>query len=330
MNIGLWGCGTMGTSLAKGLAATDVGTLVAAYDKLPEAAEKLAQTHGAKAVGSAEELLQTPDLDGVMIALPTDLHAPVTIQVADAKKHVFVEKPMSLTNAGCVSMIEAATRNNVKLTVGQVLRYYEPYRSILRWVEDKRFGELRAATIWRTSKGVVPGVDGWRLDRKRSGGMLFEVGIHELDTLRLLFGRPETVQTLGRDPLALPGAAGEEFLSVQIRFAGGGVATYETGLGGFVGSYGFRMFFEKATVVSDSAFDPKALQIHGPDGEMDIDVESERSKVPPVTAELEAWIVAIRDDTAPPVPGKEGMATVAVAETACRSAESKNIEKYVL
>jgi UDP-N-acetylglucosamine 3-dehydrogenase len=330
MKIGLWGCGTMGTSLAKGLSASDMGTLVAVYDKLPDAAAKLAEEHGAKSVGSAEELLATKGLDGVMIALPTDIHAPATIQSADAGINVFVEKPMSLTRALCMSMIEAAKRNRIKLTVGQVLRYYEPYRSMIRWAKEKRFGEIRAAAIWRVQKSVVPGVDGWRLDRKRSGGMLFEVGIHELDTLRLLFGRPRTVNTLGRDPLCRTAdAPGEDFLSVQIRFAEGGVATYETGLASFAGRYGFRVFYDQATIISDSAFDPKALQILGPDGPLPIDFESERSQVNPITAELEAWITAIRDDTPAPVPGEEGMATIAITETAYRSAQTKKVEEYL-
>ncbi|MBN1399592.1 MAG: Gfo/Idh/MocA family oxidoreductase, partial [Anaerolineae bacterium] len=94
MQIGLWGCGVMGRSLAQALWATGEARLAAVYDTRPDVAAALAGELGGQAVGSAEALLGTPGLDGVIIALPPDLHAPATEAAAAAGLDILVEKPM--------------------------------------------------------------------------------------------------------------------------------------------------------------------------------------------------------------------------------------------
>ena len=126
-----------------------------------------------------------------MIALPSYLHAPAVLQAANAGVGIFCEKPMALNAADCRRMIAAARDRGVALMVGHVMRYYEPYRSILRWQAEARFGRLFAASIWRFFDGRRMAVKGgWQASRDKSGGYLFEIGIHELDMLRCLMGRP--------------------------------------------------------------------------------------------------------------------------------------------
>ncbi len=319
MRIGLWGCGQMGANLAEGLDGITEASLVVVFDLDRDAAAAVASRRGAAAVNSAEELFAWDGLDGVMIALPSDMHAPAAVRAADAGVHVFVEKPMSVDVKSCRDMIDAARRNGVKLMVGQVLRYYEPYRSILRCISDGRFGALRAAAICRRTKALKAGASGWRLDRRRSGGLLFEVGIHELDMLRCLLGRPASVRSLSSRASDTENAV--DFLSVQIRFASGGVATYETGLGDHSGCYGFRLYFEKATMISHSVFDTSALALHTADGTCELDLEAEWSKEPPVEAELRGWLSAVRGKASVPVTGEDGLASVALAEAAYRSVD---------
>jgi predicted dehydrogenase len=317
----------MGRSLARALMATEKTELVAACDLEPRVAGQVAEESGAEIVPSAPALLDHPGLDGVMIALPPDLHATAVVQAAAAGLDVFVEKPMSTTVVGCQEMLAATRQHGVQLMVGQVLRYYEPYRSIRRWQAEGRFGELYAAAIWRVTNGRRVAGTHWRASHARSGGYLLEVGVHELDMLRCLMGHPRSVSAVSRK-VTPQEREWDDYVTLQIRFAKGGVATYEGGAGSYVGRYGFRLYFEGATLLSDAAFDRTALQLHGPGGETLTVPEPGFSAEDPVEAELRDWLAALRDEAPVPIPGEEGMASVALAEAAYQSAASGEVVAY--
>jgi predicted dehydrogenase len=338
LHIALWGCGTMGNSLARALVATGEARLAAVHDLLPKAASGLAGTFGARVVESAEALLSMPRLDGVIIALPPYLHVPAAVQAAEAGVDIFLEKPMSTNASGCRRILAAAQAHGVKLMVGQVLRYYEPYRSILRWRAEGRFGTVFAASIWRMTNGkrwATPGTSGtspgspgtWRASREKSGGYILEIGAHELDMLRCLLGRPETVYATLLKVLPYEHEM-EDHIAVHVRFAGGGAAVYEGGGGSAVGRYGFRLYMEGATLASDAAFDPQALQVHDTDGQLLGSLRSEFTAEHPVEAELRGWMAALRDEAPIPISGEEGLATVALADAAYLSAENRDVVRY--
>ena len=327
MRIGLWGCGNMGAGLARALVATGEARLAAAYDTRPEATSDLADLCEAEAVASAEALLAYPGLDGVIVALPSDLHAPAVVQAAEAGLDIFCEKPMSLDVAHCQEMLDAVHPAGVKLMIGHVLRYYEPYRSIRRWQAEGRFGQPFGASIWRVIDGRGIESTSWRASRARSGGYLFEVSIHELDMLRCLMGTPQTVCAVAQET-ALQGREWADHIALQIRFATGRAASYEGGVGSHVRRYGFRLYFEGATLTSDATFDRSALQVYGPGGDLVEVPASEFSAEHPVEAELRDWLAALRGEAAVPIPGEEGMASVALVEAAYRSAASGRIVAY--
>lgn len=328
LRIGLWGCGSMGHSLAQGLADTGEARLAAVYDVLPQAPSDLVSDYGASAVGSPEALLSYPGLAGVIIALPSYLHASAAVQAAKAGINVFVEKPMALNVLECREMIAAAREHSVKLMVGQVLRYYEPYRSIVRWQADGRLGAIHAASIWRIVDGRRWAVDGyWRASLAMCGGYLFEVGAHELDMLRCLMGQPQSVCATRQKFLPRQHEM-EDYIALQIRFAGGQAATYEGGGGSSISRYGFRLYFEQATLLSDTAFNPAALQIYAVTGSKIESWAAELSPEHPVELELRHWLAAIREEEPVPIPGEEGLATVALIEAAYRSAQAGRIVEY--
>jgi predicted dehydrogenase len=120
----------------------------------------------------------------------------------------------------------------------------------------------------------------------------------------------------------------DDYVALQIRFEGGGAATYEGGAGSYAGRYGFRLYFEGATVLSEAAFDRAALRIYGPGGAAIGVPEPGFSPEHPVEAELRGWMAALRGEAPVPIPGEEGMASVALAEAAYRSAASGEVVAY--
>jgi predicted dehydrogenase len=225
-------------------------------------------------------------------------------------------------------MIDAARSNGIKLMVGQVLRYYEPYRSILRWNADKRFGRVHAASIWRITDGRRWAVDGyWRASHAKSGGYLLEISAHELDMLRCLMGQPSDVYAIASKFLPRRQEM-EDYISATIRFRDGGAANYEGGGGTSVSRYGFRLYFEGATLMSDAAFDPEALRIYDTEGQPVDTLHAEMSPEDPVEAELRDWLAALRGEKPVVIPGEEGLATVAVAQAAYQSIETGRPVSY--
>ena len=78
-------------------------------------------------------------------------------------------------------------------------------------------------------------------------------------------------------------------------------------------------------MISDAAFDREALQVYGPGGEL-VDIPPpEFSAEHPVEAELRGWLAALRGEAPVPIPGKEGLASVALVEAAYRSAETGQV-----
>ena len=91
------GVGWWGGVLADGVAAGDDAELVACFARTPEAREKFASERGVRAASSYEELLADDQVEGVLLATSHVSHADLIEQAAAAGKHVFVEKPFTLT-----------------------------------------------------------------------------------------------------------------------------------------------------------------------------------------------------------------------------------------
>jgi predicted dehydrogenase len=149
---------------------------------------------------------------------------------------------------------------------------------------------------------------------------MFEVGAHELDMLRCLMGHPQTVRAVRQKRIPYAHEI-EDLTSIEISFDSGASASFEGGGGSYTNRYGFHFYFEGATLVSDVAFRPGALQAFTADGPLDLDADTFMD-VSPVQRELADWLQSLRTGEPVPVPGEEGMRTVALIEAAYRSAET--------
>ncbi|MDP2999166.1 MAG: Gfo/Idh/MocA family oxidoreductase, partial [Bryobacterales bacterium] len=142
MRIGVIGLGFMGATHLKALANIPGVQLAAVMDldekrlsgdlsgiqgNLGGPAEKM-DFSGVAKYRSVAEMAGDASVDAVDVCLPTYLHAPVTIELLRAGKHVLVEKPMALDGAACDAMADEAWRQGKVLMVAQVLRFLEPYQ----------------------------------------------------------------------------------------------------------------------------------------------------------------------------------------------------------
>ena len=270
-----------------------------------------------------EELLADPSVDAVVVATLPNLHEQHVVAAARAGKHVFVEKPMALSTESCDRMIEAARQGGVTLMVGQVLRLIEPFQSIIRWTREGRFGRPVHVLVQRL--GATFGRGSWRASLATAGGYLFEVGAHELDFMRCLCGRAAEVYAVRQKARAEEHEM-EDAVSLLVRFASGATGRYDGGTAWGRSQYELALCFEEATLLSGTAWDTAALAAFGAGPEpKQIPLEGFETENG-VVRQMRGWIESLRGGGPVPVPGEEGREAVRLAETAYRSAETRQVE----
>jgi len=173
---------------------------------------------------SFEEMLASKEINLVVLATPHDVHASQAIQAMDAGKHVVTDKIIALTAAEARAMAEAAERNNVVLSVFHNRRWDGDFLTIQEIWKSGLIGDVYAAECCILRYGP-PG--GWRAQKARSGGLMFDWGAHMVDQALLLCGQPETVTCTILDRGAWPGVDIGNYGRITLQFAGGLMYTVE-------------------------------------------------------------------------------------------------------
>ncbi|HET6487617.1 MAG TPA: Gfo/Idh/MocA family oxidoreductase [Spirochaetia bacterium] len=179
-----------------------------------------------RAFASLDALLEASTPDGVVLAVPHHLHAPMAVQALRAGAHVLVEKPMARTTEECLRMNEAARQTGRTLMVAQNWRY-TPWVRVAKAILDR--GDLGAIRVVRTEwlQNITadtsrPG--NWLLDGERAGGgPVISLVVHNLDALRYLLGEPVEVHAFCLHDEALFRNGAESWGIAQFRFQNGAV-----------------------------------------------------------------------------------------------------------
>lgn len=132
-----------------------------------------------------DELLESGEIDAVYIGLPNHMHRDFTIRAADAGIHVLCEKPLAVTPEDCTEMINACSRNGVKLMTAYRLHFERANLEIAQLARSGKLGDLRYFSS-NFSQQIAPG--NVRLDAEKGGGPVQDMGIYCINAARSLFG----------------------------------------------------------------------------------------------------------------------------------------------
>src|SRR5215470_16938786 len=195
--VGYGPLGGMGYHHGLGVSETDGVELVAVVDPIVER-RKAAETDfpGVRTYGSVSELVSDDDVEVVFVATPASHHAGLTLELLRAGKHVACEKPLCLTVAEAVRLIEAASANDRVLTVYQNRRWDPDFVAVRRAVETGLLGEI--FNVETFVGGYEHPCRTWHSDTEVSGGAGYDWGSHHVDWALLLLGSaPRLVQAHG-------------------------------------------------------------------------------------------------------------------------------------
>ncbi len=192
--VALFGCGWIQDFHARGVLAHSRGELVAVANWREASARAFAERHGVPRVTTDwEALASDPGIDAAIVATPNALHAPQSIALLRAGKHVLVEKPMATSVAECDAMIAAAREGGAVLMVAHCWRFRDEVRAMRARVAAGELGEIVKTRGYGVHAGWGP--SGWFVDPDLAGGgALVDMGVHAIDTARYLLGDPDPVR----------------------------------------------------------------------------------------------------------------------------------------
>ena len=183
--IGLIGCGMWGRNLARNLAQLDV--LAAVADRNDENAAEFAAQFNSQKRGF-DTILADTSIDGVAIATSALSHDQLAIAALQAGKHVYVEKPLSLTLVGATGIADAAKKAGRRVMVGHLIRYHAAFCELQAQVTAGAIGTLRHVQANRLAMGRI----------RNTESVLFDLCPHDLSLiLALAGGMPNKIYCAG-------------------------------------------------------------------------------------------------------------------------------------
>jgi len=188
---GVLGCANIAeVSFVPAVKESGGGELVAIGSRSEERSREFAEKHGfAKAYGNYQAVLEDPEVEAVYIPLPNTLHLEWIVKAAEAGKHVFCEKPLTMTADEARKAVEACERHGVLLLEAFVWRYHRQTRRIREVLDRGDIGNIRHTDARFHFKFNGP-KDNIRLRPEVGGGALMDVGCYVLSWARWVMGEP--------------------------------------------------------------------------------------------------------------------------------------------
>jgi UDP-N-acetyl-2-amino-2-deoxyglucuronate dehydrogenase len=321
LRVAVVGTGVIGTAHSRLLAAgVDGASLVAVADDNRERVQAVSKELNVDAADSVADVLTRPDVDAVVVAVPSGRHAEVTVPALDAGRHVLLEKPIDITLDAADEILAARRRSGRTLTVASQRRFAPVNQFVFRSIRDGLLGTITSAAVevplWRTQAYYDSG--GWRgtwaLD---GGGALMNQGVHLVDLALWLLGDVDEVYAHA-GLLAHERIEVEDTITITARLHSGASLTF---------------------LATTAAYDglPIRYAIHGDRGSVVVEDERLRHFVcaagiePPAfddppgglqAAQLADFVTAVRTGGDPLVTGAQARAAVAFIEAAYRSARA--------
>ncbi len=292
------------------------------------AAERFALEHEIAFSRNFEAAIDDPGVRAVILCTPHSQHCEQIVRAANAKKHVFCEKPLALSRADALRAVAACNANGVALAVGHEKRFEPPIVELFRMAAAGELGTLlQVEGNFSQDKFLSMPADNWRLTEKEApAGPMTATGIHLLDLSIGLLGPAENV--LARVRQLGSGLVNGDTLALQVSFKNETNALISailaTPFDGRFALYGSKGWAEVRDKAHPEAPQGWTLTSH-------VRGKQKRSRdfspAKAVLANLEAFADAAAGRAPYPVPQQQMIANISALEAVFRSARSGNIER---
>lgn len=211
--------------------------LVAGADPRPEGRAQFEKDFGSrrpvKTYETVEAMCADADIEAVYVSSPHQYHCANVKAAAAAGKHILCEKPMALSVAECLEMIETADRAGVHLMVGHSHSFDGPVQQARAMIERREFGDVRMLHALNYTDFLFRPRRPEELDTEKGGGIIYNQVPHQVDQIRFLAGG------MARSVRALTGAWDE---ARRTEGAYSALLTFETGAFANMTYSGYALF----------------------------------------------------------------------------------------
>lgn len=267
-------------------------------------------------------VIADPDIDAIVLATPHSQHVAQIKQAAAAGKHVFVEKPFTMSAATAVEAVEAAEKAGVVLALGHNRRFMPSWAELQKRINNGSLGTiLHVETNFSAPGGLQWVQDGWRAQRDESpAGGMSGMGIHMVDTLIGLFGRISEVHCVSL----------RRAVSIDIDDTTSMLFKFESGMTGYLGTMAATVYTQSIRVFGSKASaeirNESLFEVRPVEGDVEVidfgTFDKER-------AELEAFAAAITDGVTYPLPAADAIHGIEVYDAINKSAAAGTTEKVI-
>ena len=198
VKLGLIGLGYIGKTHLRNSLKLANASLEAVSDISKRALNNAKKDGVRKTYTNYEQLFEDPQIDAVIIALPTHLHLDCAKKAAEAKKHILLEKPIAKNVTEAKEILSTAQKNDVKLMIGYPLRFNTTMCDLKNKLNTSELGDIVAAYATNVSTGPfmhraqghapVPVPEWWFKKELTGGGALIDLGSHMINLLRWYLG----------------------------------------------------------------------------------------------------------------------------------------------
>ena len=204
IRIGIIGVGQIGKAHVNNYKKVPGAESVAVVDVNEAEARAVAEQNAIPSVfADFRELLKRIDIDAVDVCLHNNLHAPVTIAALDAGKHVYCEKPIAGSYLDGKTMVDAAARCGLRLSI-QLSTLFSKETRIAKWlITQGKLGRIYHARSTGFRRRGRPFVDGYgtaSFVKKEiaGGGALYDMGVYHIAQILHLIGQPAVERISGK------------------------------------------------------------------------------------------------------------------------------------
>ncbi|HKU71621.1 MAG TPA: Gfo/Idh/MocA family oxidoreductase [Burkholderiales bacterium] len=219
----IYGLGRWGNRLVDSVQGSEKIRFVKGISRDPAKHKEFSQKTGVKVVSSYGRVLKDPEIDAVVLATPHTQHMKQIIQAAKAGKHVFVEKPMTLTRKTAEKSVEACKAAGVTLGVGFNRRHAPSFIEMTNRIRAGQIGKvlhIEAAHSGPTGYGLKP--DTWRSSRiEAPGGGMTARGVHALDAMIQIAGLVTSVYAFSDNRNLPAGVDMDDTTTMMLKFSSG-------------------------------------------------------------------------------------------------------------
>jgi predicted dehydrogenase len=315
------GVGMMGRNHARVYGEMPGVELVGVADEHPEAAEQVVKRYGGTGYTDYIQLLDEQKPDAVTIAVPTDEHLEVALQVIQRGIHLLIEKPIAYSVEQAQQIITAAEKAGVILTVGHIERFNPAVIALKQHIVNGDLGRVFQIDARRQSPFPA---------RVKDVGVVIDLAVHDVDVMRYITGT-EVVRVFAETERQIHSTQ-EDLMTGMLRLQDGSIGTltinwltptkirelYVTGERGM-----FRVdyllqdlyYFENATT-SGSEWETIRTLRGVSEGQMTRYVVAKKE---PLRAEQEHFLAAVRGEVPVLVTGLDGLKALALAQALVQS-----------